>query len=141
MSSVSKGFFWSAIDHFSVQGLQFVLSIIIARLVAPESYGVVVLVQVFMSFAQVFIDGGFKSALIQKKDRDENDYYTVFIFNMVVALFLYFILYVLSPYIASFYKQPQLSSLIKVVSLNLIFSSISITQLVKIQINLDFKKQ
>lgn len=139
MSKVSKGFFWSAVDQFSVQGIQFILSIIIARLVSPSAYGVVVMVQVFMSFAQLFIDGGFKSALIQKKDRDDEDFYTVFIFNMAIAIFLYAVMFIGAPYLAAFYNEPQLTKLTRVISLNLIFSSLSLTQMVKIQVDLNFK--
>ncbi len=139
MSKVSKGFFWSAVDQFSVQGIHFVLSIIIARLVSPSAYGVVVMVQVFMAFAQLFIDGGFKSALIQKKDRKDEDYYTVFIFNMIIAIFLYAVMFVSAPYIAVFYNEPQLTDLTRVISLNLILSSLSLTQMVKIQVDLNFK--
>ena len=141
MSRVSRGLFWSAVDQFSVQGVQFVLSILIARLVSPEAYGVVVLVQVFMAFAQVFIDGGLKSALIQKKDRTDTDFYTAFLFNFALSVFLYIVLYFAAPFISDFYNQPQLISLTRVVSLNLIFSSLSITQLVRIQVALDFKIQ
>ena len=139
MSKISKGFFWSAVDQFSVQGIQFVLSIIIARLVNPSAYGVVVMVQVFMSFAQLFIDGGFKSALIQKKNRKNEDFYTVFIFNMVIATLLYGVMFLAAPYIADFYNEPQLTNLTRVISLNLIFSSLSLTQMVKIQVDLNFK--
>lgn len=141
MSKISKGFFWSGVDYFSVQGISFAISIIIARLVSPSAYGVVVMVQVFMAFAQLFIDGGFKGALIHKKDRTDADYYTVFIFNMVIAVTLYFIIFALSPYIAKFYNEPKLTNLTRVISLNLIFSSLSITQLIKLQAVLDFKTQ
>ncbi len=141
MGKVSKGFFWSAVDQFSFQGVSFILSIIIARLVSPSAFGVVVMVQVFMSFAQLFIDGGFKSALIQKKDRTDEDFYTVFIFNMVVALILYVIMFVVAPFIADFYDEPQLTSLTRVIALNLIFASLSITQLVRLQLDLNFKTQ
>lgn len=141
MSKVSKGLAWSAIDHFSVQSIQFVLSIIIARLVSPSSYGVIVMVQVFLAFAQLFIDSGFKSALIQKKDRTDIDFYTVFNFNLAVSLLLYGIMFFSAPAIAAFYGEPMLTPLTRVVSLNLIFSSLSIVQLVRLQVNLDFKTQ
>ncbi len=141
MSKVSKGFLWSAIDQLSVQIIQFVLSIIIARLVSPSAFGVVVMVQVFISFAQLFIDGGFKSALIQKRDRTEVDFHTVFYLNMVVAILLYIAMYLSAPYIAKFYNEPVLTNLTRVISLNLIFGSFSMTQLVKLQILLDFKTQ
>jgi O-antigen/teichoic acid export membrane protein len=141
MGKTAKGFLWSGIDYFSVQIVQFVLSIIIARLVAPSAYGVIVMVQVFMSFAQLFIDGGFKTALIQKKDRTSVDYNTVFIFNMIIAVSLYLVLFFFAPLIASFYNEPQLTSLTRAIGLNLIFSSLSITQLVRLQADLNFKVQ
>lgn len=141
MSKESRGFIWSAVDHFSVQGISFVLSIIIARLVSPSAYGVIVMIQVFMSFAQLFIDSGFKSALIQKKNRTAIDYYTVFNFNLAVALLLYLIMFFCAPYIAKFYDEPLLIPLTRVISLNLIISSLSIIQLVRLQSILDFKTQ
>lgn len=141
MSKITKGLTWSAIDHFSVQAIQFVLSIIIARLVSPSSYGIIVMVQVFLAFAQLFIDSGFKSALIQKKNRTEIDYFTVFNFNLIVSLLLYGIIFFSAPAIATFYDEPILTPLTRLVSLNLIFSSLSIVQLVHLQVKLDFKTQ
>ena len=70
MSSSTKGVIWSAIERFSVQGISFILSIIIARLVTPDEYGLVAMLTIFMAIAQTFIDSGFGSALIQKKDRN-----------------------------------------------------------------------
>lgn len=141
MSQVSKGFFWSAVERFSIQGISFILSIIIARIVSPNAYGLIVMIQVFLSFSQLFIDGGFANALIQKQDRDEKDYCTVFIFNMVVAIFLYIVLFFIAPFIADFYEEPQLTFITRVISLNLIFSSLSIVQKTRLTIDLDFKTQ
>lgn len=141
MSQVSRGFAWSAVERFSVQGISFLLSIIIARIVSPSAYGLIVMVQVFLSFSQLFIDGGFANALIQKKDRDETDYCTVFFFNLGVAISLYLLLFFLAPVIANFYEEPQLTSITRVISLNLILSSLSIVQKTRLTINLDFKTQ
>lgn len=141
MSQVSRGFAWSAVERFSIQGISFLLSIIIARIVSPSAYGLIVMIQVFLSFSQLFIDGGFANALIQKKDRDETDYCTVFLFNMAVALILYLIFFFAAPLIANFYEEPQLKSITRVISLNLIFSSLSIVQKTRLTINLDFKTQ
>ena len=141
MSQVSRGFFWSGVERFSVQGINFLLSIIIARIVSPSAYGLIVMVQVFLSFSQIFIDGGFATALIQKKDRDETDYCTAFIFNMGVATFLYLLLFFTAPLIARYYEQPQLTPITRIISLNLIFSSLSIVQRTRLTINLDFKTQ
>ena len=141
MSIVSRGFIWSALERFSIQGISFFLSIIIARIVSPSSYGMIVMIQVFLSFSQLFIDSGFANALIQKKNRTEIDYYTVFIFNMVVAISIYCILFLAAPYIADFYNEPQLTNITRVISLNLILSSFSIVQRTRLTINLDFKTQ
>lgn len=141
MSQVSRGFVWSGIERFSIQGVSFLLSIIIARIVSPSSYGLIVMIQVFLSFSQIFIDGGFANALIQKKDRTEIDYCTVFLFNMVVATGLYLVLFFVAPYVAEFYNEPQLTNLTRVISLNLLFSSISIVQKARLTIALDFKTQ
>ena len=141
MSQVSRGFAWSAVERFSVQGISFLLSIIIARIVSPSAYGLIVMVQVFLSFSQLFIDGGFANALIQKKDRNETDYCTVFFFNLGVAISLYLLLFFLAPLIARFYEEPQLTSITRVISLNLILSSLAIVQKTRLTINLDFKTQ
>ena len=141
MSQVSRGFVWSAIERFSIQGVSFILSIIIARIVSPDAYGLIVMIQVFLTFSQLFIDGGFANALIQKKDRDETDYCTVFIFNMGMAVVLYFLFFLAAPFIAKFYEEPQLISITRVISLNLIFSSLSIVQKTRLTINLDFRTQ
>ena len=141
MSQVAKGFVWSGIERFSVQGIGFLLSIIIARIVAPSAYGLIVMIQVFLSFSQIFIDGGFVNALIQKKDRTEIDYYTVFIFNMVMAILLYGLLYIAAPFIADFYEESQLTIITRVIALSLIISSLSIVQRAKLTIELDFKTQ
>lgn len=141
MTKVSKGFFWSAVERFSIQGISFILSIIIARIVSPSAYGLIVMIQVFLSFSQLFIDSGFANALIQKKDRNEVDYCTVFIFNMAVAVFLYLLFFFAAPFIAEFYDEPQLKGITRVISLNLLFSSLSIVQKTRLTINLDFKTQ
>lgn len=136
-----KGVVWSAVERFSVQGIQFVLSIIIARLVAPSEYGLIAMLGIFLAIAQTFIDSGFSNALIQKKDRTEIDYSTVFYFNLVIAIIVYGVLFLTSPYIATFYKESQLELIAKWVGLNLLISGLSIVQRAKLTIKLDFKTQ
>ena len=141
MSKVSKGFIWSSVERFSVQGFSFLFSILIARLVSPSAYGLVAMVQVFLSFSQVFVDSGFANALIQKKNRTDIDYYTVFIFNLSISLFIYVVLFISAPFIAGFYNQPELCSLVRILALTLVFSALSIVQRSRLTIALDFKKQ
>lgn len=132
---------WSAVERFSVQGIQFLLGIVIARLLLPSDYGLVAMLAIFMAVAQTFVDSGFANALIQKKGRTEVDYSTVFYFNIVVALVLYLLLYFSAPAIADFYKQEQLIILTRWLGLNVVISAFSIVQRAKLTIKVDFKTQ
>lgn len=137
----TRGVIWSAIERFSVQGIMFVLTLIIARLVTPAEYGLIAMLNIFVAVAQVFVDSGFSNALVQKKDRNEDDFSTVFYFNIAISLVVYFLLYLASPYIADFYNEPQLDLVTKCVGLNLIISGLTIVQRAKLTIELDFKTQ
>lgn len=141
MPSVRKGMMWSFIERFSTQGVGFVVSIVIARLVAPEMYGLIALIQVFLSIAQVFIDSGFGNALIQRNNRTEVDFHTVFIFNFIVSTVIYIVFFFSAPLIADFYGEPKLTLLTRIVAITLLISSLSIVQRTKLTIQLDFKKQ
>lgn len=134
-----KGVMWSGIDRFSTQGVQFVFSILIARLLLPEDYGVVAMLNIFMSVSQKFIDSGFGTALIRKPDRTEIDFSTVFYFNIIASIFFYVVLWVASPYIAAFYDIPLLEDVTKVVALNLVINSLAGIQSAKLSIAIDFK--
>lgn len=136
-----KGVIWSAVDRFSAQGIQFVFSILIARLLVPEDYGVVAMLGIFMAVSQTFIDSGFGAALIRKVDRTEEDFSTVFYFNIVVATLFYFALFFAAPAIANFYNTPLLESITKVVALNLIINSLSGIHNAKLSIAIDFKSR
>lgn len=137
----TQSVFWSAVERFSVQGVQFFLSIIIARILLPSDYGQIAMLSIFMAIAQAFIDSGFANALIQKKDRKEIDYSTVFYFNIGVSVCVYFLLYWTSPWIAAFYEQGQLLLITRVVGLTLIVNSFGIVQQARMTIALDFKRQ
>lgn len=134
-----KGVMWSSIDRFSTQGIQFVFSILIARLLLPEDYGVVAMLNIFLAVSQTFIDSGFGAALIRKSDRTEIDFSTVFYFNIAVGVLFYVLLWIASPFIAAFYGIPLLEDITKVVALNLVFNSLSGVQNAKLSIAIDFK--
>lgn len=136
-----KGVVWSAVERFSVQGIQFVLTIIIARLVQPSEYGLIAMLGIFLSIAQTFVDSGFTNALIQKQDRTETDFSTVFYFNIVISIVFYLLLFVCAPCIASFYKEPDLLPVTRWIGLNIIIAGFSVVQRAKLTINLDFKRQ
>lgn len=138
---VVKSVAWSAVERFSTIGIQFILNIIIARILSPSDYGIIGMLTIFLSISQCLIDSGFSTALIQSKNRQANDYGTVFVFNLVISVTLYFILYLTAPAISRFYEQEILVSVLRVVGLNLIISSLSNVQRAILTINIDFKTQ
>lgn len=135
------GIIWSAIERFSVQGIQFIIMIVMARVLMPSDYGMIGMLSIFMALGQTIIDSGFSNALIRKLDRNESDYSTVFYFNIIVGIILYLLLYLLSPYIAKFYNKPELIHLTKISALNLFFNSLSVVQRAKFTIQLNFRTQ
>jgi len=102
---------WSGIDIFAKQGLQFGITLILARLLTPADYGTVGLLAVFIGLAGVFIDSGFSSALIQHKDINDTDLSSVFYFNISMSLLVAAVLGLISSWIATFYKMPVLKPL------------------------------
>ena len=128
-------------ERFSVQGIQFVLGIIIARLLLPSDYGLIAVLNIFLAISQVFIDSGFGNALIRKQNRTEVDFSTVFYFNIVVSVLFYLILFFSSSHIAVFFDAPLLKILTKVIALNIIINALTIVQRTKFTISVDFKTQ
>ena len=140
-SKVAGGVMWSAVERFATLGIQFVLNIIIARILSPSDYGLIGMLAIFLQISQCLIDSGFSNALIQKKNRGETDYGTVFTFNLVLSVLLYGILFVCAPLIARFYRIELLCRVLRIVGLNLVITSLSIVQKTILTIKLDFKTQ
>lgn len=136
-----SGVVWSFFERFSLQGVQFVIGVIMARLLTPADYGIVGMLAVFMAVSQVFIDGGFSSALIQSKHKSEKDFSTVFYVNFTISILFYLLLFMAAPYISAFYGQPLLTSVTRVYALNLIINSFVAVNKTKLVINVDFKTQ
>lgn len=136
-----KGVVWSSVDRFFSQGIQFIFSILIARLLLPSDYGTVAMLNIFLAISQTFIDSGFGTALIRKIDRTEEDFSTVFYFNIAAALAFYGILWFTAPYIADFYDIPLLKDITRVVALTLVFGSFSGIQSAKLSIAIDFRSR
>ena len=134
------GFFWTLAEKFGAQGVSFVVSIILARLLTPEDYGIVALVTVFTSIANVFVKSGMGSALIQKKDADSLDFSTVFYFNIATSLILYVVLYLAAPTISAFYDSPQLTLVLRVCSISFVLNGINNVQQAYVSKHLEFKK-
>ncbi len=140
-SKAIRGTFWSSIERFSVQGILFVVMIIMARILTPSDYGLVGMLAIFIAISQSLIDSGFSQALIRKQDRSETDNSTVFYFNIGVGTILYLVLYFCAPLIAAFYKQPILTPLTRAIGIGLIFNSLTVVQRALLTVNLDFKTQ
>lgn len=137
----TKGILWSSIERFSVQGIQFVIMIIMARLLTPEDYGLVGMLTIFLAVSQSLIDSGFSQALIRKQNRTEVDNSTVFYFNIAVGLALYLLFYISAPWVADFYGLPELSLVMRVVCLGIIFNSLAVVQRALLTVRIDFKTQ
>lgn len=135
-----NGFAWRFAERCGAQGVTFIVSIILARLLAPELYGTIALVTVFTSILQVFIDSGMANALIQKKDADDLDFSTVFYFNFTICILLYICLFLLAPFIAKFYNQSTLVPIIRVLGLTLIISGVKNVQQAYVSKNMLFKR-
>lgn len=131
---------WTAIQKYSTMLISFISGIILARLLMPEDYGAIGMLLIFMSLAEVFIDAGFGSALIQKKNPTQTDYSTVFYFNIVMSFILYAVLFFCAPAIADFYRMPILCKVLRVQGLILFIYAFNIIQRNQIRKNLKFKK-
>lgn len=136
-----NGIFWSSVERFSVQGIQFLVMLVMARLLTPKDYGIVGMITVFIGFAEVLIDSGFSQALIRKKERSEIDNCTVFYFNIISSIFLYFIMYFSAPLVAGFYSMESLEKYVRVVCLAFIINAIAIVPRANYTANVDFKTQ
>ena len=136
-NSITKGFAWSAVDRFSYLAIQFVLGIVIARLITPEEYGVLGILMVFINVSQVFIDSGLGSALIYKNKIDDDYLNTTFVFNLSVSVVLFIVIFFLSSIIESYFFLQRLSDYIRISSLVLITNSLIVvpSSILKIQLN------
>jgi teichuronic acid exporter len=130
---------WSALDNIISKGAQLSIGIILARILMPSDFGLIAMLSVLITISQVFIDSGMASGLIQKRNKEERDYSTVFIFNFVISVTLYLLLYALAPLVASFYKMPQLITLTRVLSFNIIINSLAIVQRSIFVAKIDFR--
>lgn len=135
-----KGVVWTAIQKYSTMLIQFISGAILARLLDPSDYGCIGMLTIFTSMAQVFIDSGFDSALIQKKNPTPIDYSTVFYFNLGMSVILYLVLYLCAPLIADFYDMPILCNILRIQGLVLIIYSLNLIQRNRLRKNLCFNK-
>ncbi|MER2125798.1 lipopolysaccharide biosynthesis protein [Solibacillus sp.] len=137
---VLSSLFWKLLERGGMQGIQFLVMIVLARILLPEDFGLIVLITVFISIAGIITQGGFNQALIQKKKVDEVDLSSVFYLNLVITAILYVLLFFAAPYIALFFEQPQLKSILRILAITLFFYSFSAIQNTIISREFQFKK-
>ena len=136
-----SGIFWTFLEQFSNRIVTFLVSIILARLLLPEEFGLIAMISVFYSIARILIESGLTQSIIRSEDVDDVEYSTVFYFNFFVGIIVYFFLYQSAPLVASFYNQSQLTNIIRVYGIILIINSLSSIQFTKLSKNMDFKTQ
>ena len=139
-TTVLSSLVWRFGERCGAQGISFLVTIILARLIEPEAYGTIALINVFINILSVFIDSGMGSALIQKKDADDLDFSSLFFFNIGMCSILYIILFFSAPFIARFYNNEELILLIRVVGLFLIISGIKNVQQAYVSKHMLFKR-
>ena len=137
---MKRALVWKLLERFGVQGIQFILQIILARLLLPEHYGVLAIMIIFTTLANVFIQNGFSTSLIQNKDVTEEDFSSVLWVTLLTAVVFYGIIFVFSPVIAQFYNMPELTSPLRVLALMILPGALNSVQLAKLSREMDFKK-
>ena len=138
--NIVSNFIWRFAERCGAQLVSFVVSIVLARILAPEDYGTIALVTVFTAILQVFVDSGLGTALIQKKDADDLDFSSVFYFNFAMCLVLYSGMFIAAPYIAIFYENMTLTPVIRVLSLTIVISGVKGIQQAYVSRNMLFKR-
>lgn len=136
-----KGVAWSGIDNVAQFGVSFLVSIVLARLLSPDDYGLIGIISIFTAVCTTLVNGGFTTALIRKKNATDDDYNTSFIVNLGMSLLLYTLIYICSPYIADFFNRIELIALTRVASLGIIVGALALVQQTRLTKRIDFKTQ
>lgn len=136
-----KGLFWSFCDLISSQGIQFIIQVILARLLVPKDFGIIGIIMVFVAISQALIDSGFNNAMIREKELAREDYSTVFFFNLFVSVLLYILLFFSSGAIGGFFREPQLEAVLRVLALTLVIGSFGLIQRTMMIRSINFKVQ
>ena len=139
-NKVISSLFWKLMERGGTQGVQFIVQVVLARLLLPEEYGIISLTTIFIAIANVFIQQGFGTALVQRKNIKEEEISTVFFLNLLVAFILYFIIFLISPIVAAFYEQPILTNVLRVLALSLFLGAINSVQNAIVARRMQFKR-
>lgn len=134
-----KGTFWSSAEAILGHGVTFIVGLVLARLLSPEEYGLIGIVTIFTTVMLGIVDSGFSNSLIRKQKVTDEDYNTLFYFNLFVSIFMFALLFVCAPLIAIFFERPQLVALVRVMGLLLIIQALSIVQNTILTKRIDFK--
>lgn len=137
---VFSGLFWTFFERIAAQGISFIISIILARILLPEEYGQIAIILVFINIFNVFVTSGFGESLVQKSNTTEKDFSTVFFCSLFVSILVYIIIHFLAPFIGEFYSSPTLVSALRVLALKIPISSISTIQHAYVEKKFLFKK-
>lgn len=136
-----NGVVWSGVERFATIAIQAIVNILLARLLVPEDFGLIAEILIFIQIANLLIDSGFSTALIQRKDRNETDFTTVFYFNIFVSIILYLTLFLSASLIANFFNEPRLVAIVRVVSINFVIGALMAIHKTRLTIELRFKIQ
>lgn len=137
---ILSGTIWKFSERITAQGVSFIVSMILARLLMPEDYGAISVINIFITIADVFLTSGLASALIQKKEASELEFNTIFYCNLIFGLIIYFIIFFSAPLIAHLYNMPILTLVMRVFALRLPISSFQSIQSAYVSKTLNFKK-
>ena len=135
------GLVWTFTEQFGSQLIGFIISIVLARILLPEQFGLIGMIAVFVAIGNTLLHGGLTKSLIRGEDLEASDYSTVFYFNLAASLLVYFVIFLSAPFIADFYEQPILENLVKVYCVTFIISGFSAVQLARLTKRMDFKTQ
>lgn len=132
---------WSAVDNVAQAGVTFVVSVVLARLLSPDDYGLIGIITIFTAVCSSIINGGFSTAIIRKKCPTDDDYNTAFIINLGLSVLFYFVIFLCSPLIAEFFGRKELVPLTRVSSVTMIIGAFAIVQQARLTKRIDFKTQ
>lgn len=139
-NNVLKNLVWKLMERTGVQGIQFIVQLVLARLLLPEDYGLLSLVAIFISIANVFVQSGFNTALIQKKDADDIDFSSIFYLSLGIATIIYILIFLGSPIVANFYRKPELTIVLRILAVTLFFGAFNSIQNAVIAKGMQFNK-
>src|SRR5690606_26806063 len=137
----ASGLVWTFAQQFGNQLIGFFVSVILARILLPAEFGLIGMIAVFIAIGNTLLNAGLTQSLIRTKDIDQEDYSTVFYFNLGASVILYFLIYTAAPFISNFYGQLILTDIIRVYSITFVISAFGAVQLAKLTKEMDFKTQ